>query len=269
MKVDQIVREEAGPERERFPGARGLRQDQARSPQTAVVTARTESHDARTVGACPSSGSVKMPLRVLLADDHQVVRQGLGALLGREGFTVVGEASDGLDAVRLAHTLCPDVVIMDLAMPLLNGIAATREILRGCPQTRTILLTMYTEDSFVLEALRAGVRGYVTKTQVAEDLLVAIQEVAQGKVYLCPEVSHTVVQAFLTKADLPSDSLSPREEQVLQLLVEGKSTKETARLLGISAKTVESHRHHIMMKLDIHDMPGLVRHAIRRGLIQS
>ncbi|HYL80194.1 MAG TPA: response regulator transcription factor [Candidatus Acidoferrum sp.] len=210
-----------------------------------------------------------MPVKVLLADDHQVVRQGLEALLEREGFAVVGEASDGLEAVRLAHTLRPDVVVMDLAMPLQNGIAATREILRECPQTRTILLTMYTEDSFVLEALRAGVRGYVAKTQMADDLLVAIHEVAQGKVYLSPEVSQTVVQAFLAKADLPPDTLSPREVGVLQLLAEGMSTKETASLLGISAKTVESHRHRIMMKLDIHDTAGLVRYAIRRGLIQS
>ena len=207
-------------------------------------------------------------LRILLADDHQIVRQGIQALLEREGFTVVGKASDGLEAVRLAHEFRPDVAVLDLAMPLLNGIAVAREILRDCPETRPILLTMYTEDTYVLEALRAGIRGYILKTQMAEDLLGAIQAVAQGRVYLSPAISDTVVQACLGKGDLPPDSLSPREAQVLQLVAEGKSTKETASLLGVSSKTVESHRQRIMAKLDIHDVPGLVRHAIRRGLVQ-
>jgi DNA-binding NarL/FixJ family response regulator len=207
-------------------------------------------------------------LRILLADDHQIVRQGIQALLEREGFSVVGKASDGLEAVRLAHQFRPDLAVLDLAMPLLNGIAVAREILRDCPETRPILLTMYTEDTYVLEALRAGIRGYILKTQMAEDLLGAIQAVAQGRVYLSPAISDTVVQACLGKGDLPPDSLSPREAQVLQLVAEGKSTKEAASLLGVSSKTVESHRQRIMAKLEIHDVPGLVRHAIRRGLVQ-
>jgi DNA-binding NarL/FixJ family response regulator len=207
-------------------------------------------------------------LRVLLADDHHIVRQGIEALLEREGFSVVGKASDGLEAVRLAHQFSPDVAVLDLAMPLLNGIAAAREILRNRPEIRPILLTMYTEDIYVLEALRAGIRGYILKTQLADDLLGAIQAVTQGRVYLSPAISDTVVQACLGKGDLPPDSLSPREAQVLQLVAEGKSTKETAGLLGVSSKTVESHRQRIMAKLDIHDVPGLVRHAIRRGLVQ-
>jgi DNA-binding NarL/FixJ family response regulator len=210
-----------------------------------------------------------MPLRILLADDHKVVRQGLKALLEREGLEVVGEASDGMEAVRLAHSLKPEIAILDVAMPLLNGLAAAGEISRESPETRSILLTMYTEDPYVLEALRTGIRGYIVKTQMADDLVAAIQEVAAGRVYLSPSISETVVQAVRGKADLPPDSLSAREVQVLQLLAEGKTTKQTAALLGISVKTVESHRHRIITKLDIHDTAGLVRHAIRRGLIQA
>jgi two-component system, NarL family, response regulator NreC len=206
--------------------------------------------------------------RILLADDHQIVRQGIESLLEREGFAVIGKASDGVEAVRLARQFHPDVAVLDLAMPLLNGIAAAREILRDRPEIRPILLTMYTEDSFVLEALRAGIRGYILKTQMAEDLVGAIHAVVRGRVYLSPMISDTVVQAYLSKGDLPPDSLSPREAQVLQLIAEGKSTKDAAGVLGISCKTVESHRQRIMTKLDIHDVAGLVRHAIRRGLVR-
>lgn len=209
-----------------------------------------------------------MFLRVLLADDHQVVRQGLRALLEREGYEVVGEASNGLEAIRFSQSLHPDVAVLDLAMPLMNGIGAAREILRESPQTRTILLTMYTEAPYVHEALRAGIRGYLAKTQVAEDLLEAIREVSEGRIYLSPMVSEVAIQVFQANGELPPDPLTPREVQVLQLLAEGKTTKGTAALLGISGKTVESHRCRIMEKLNIHDMAALVRYAIRRGLIQ-
>lgn len=209
-----------------------------------------------------------MALRILLADDHQVMRQGLKLLLEREGLEVVGETSDGLEAVRLARSLHPDVGILDLSMPIMNGLAAAGEILRDSPQTRVILLTMYTEDSQVLGALRAGIRGYVLKTQMADELILAIKEVSQGRIYLSPSISENVVQAYLNKADISPITLSHRELQVLQLLAEGKSTKETADLLGISVKTIETHRYRMMEKLHTHDMAGLVRQAIRWGLIQ-
>jgi DNA-binding NarL/FixJ family response regulator len=205
---------------------------------------------------------------VLLADDHPIVRQGLKALLERDGLEVVGQVSDGQEAVRLARDLGPDIAVLDFAMPLLNGLDAAREIAQASPRTKTILLTMYTEGHYVLEALRAGVKGYVVKTQAAADLLRAIQDVARGLLYLSPAISQTVVDAYLSKSELPPDPLTPREREVLQLVAEGKTTKEIAHLLGISVKTADSHRTRLMQKLEIHDTAGLVRHAIRQGLIQ-
>lgn len=209
-----------------------------------------------------------MAIRVLLADDHLIVRQGCKGLLEREGFDVVAEASDGHEAVRLAQTLCPDVAVLDLAMPLMNGLEASQEILHASPRTRSVLLTMYTDDHYVIQALRAGIRGYVVKTQAATDLVQAIQEVTKGAIYLSPSISRAVVEAYLAKTELPPEPLTPRERQVLQLLAEGKTAKEMAELLGISIKTIESHRTRIKEKLDIHETAGLVRYAIRQGLIQ-
>jgi DNA-binding NarL/FixJ family response regulator len=206
--------------------------------------------------------------RILLADDHAVVRQGLKALLEREGFEVFAEADDGRAAVRHARERCPEVAVLDFSMPLLNGLDAAVEILRICPRVRVILLTMHTDDHYVLAALQAGVKGYVVKTQASGDLVRAINEVRRGLMYLSPGISEAVVQAFLAKADVPPDPLTSREREVLQLVAEGKSTKEVAQLLGISFKTAESHRTRIMKKTNIHETAGLVRYAVRRGLVQ-
>jgi two-component system response regulator NreC len=208
-----------------------------------------------------------MPIRVVLADNHALVRQGLKALLEREGFQVAGEASDGQEVIRLVSHIRPDIAILDISMPILNGIDAARE-LQKCSPTKTILLTRHDEDQYVIEALRAGVKGYVLKNQAATDLVHAIREVCRGGIYLSPSISSTVVGAFLSKTDLPADPLTSRERQVLQLVGEGKSTKEVATLLGISMKTAESHRTRLMQKLDIHETASLVRYAIRRGLVQ-
>ncbi len=209
-----------------------------------------------------------MPIRVVLADNHALVRQGLKALLEREGFQVLGEASDGQEAIKLASNLHPDVAILDISMPLLNGLDAARELQKSSSKTKTILLTRHDEDQYVTESLRAGVKGYVLKSQAATDLVHAIQQVCRGGIYLSPSISRAVVEAYLSKTELPADPLTSRERQVLQLVGEGKSTKEIAGVLGISVKTAESHRSRLMQKLDIHEVASLVRYAIRRGLVQ-
>lgn len=210
-----------------------------------------------------------MRRRILLADDHQIFRQGLRNLLEKVGHEVIGEAADGRAASVLAQTLKPDVAVLDLSMPLLNGLDAAHEIQRVSPQTATILLTMHADKSYVLQALRAGARGYVLKTQAAEDLICAVHEISAGGLYLSPGVAVSVVDAYLGKTGDDADTLTPRERQTLQLIAEGKTTKEISRLLGLSVKTAESHRTRLMQKLDIHDAAGLVRYAIRRGIIRA
>jgi DNA-binding NarL/FixJ family response regulator len=209
-----------------------------------------------------------MAVRVVIADDHEMFRQGLKVLLEEEGFMFVGEASDGREAVRLCEAHHPEVAILDLSMPMLNGVFAAREIIKANPRTKVVLLTQHTEEHVVLEALRAGVRGYVLKTRASSELVDALRAVCRGEMYLTQSISQTVVQAFLSKADLPARPLSDRERQVLQLVAEGKTTKEIATLLGISVNTAESHRSNLMDKLDIHDTAGLVRYALRHGVIE-
>jgi DNA-binding NarL/FixJ family response regulator len=209
-----------------------------------------------------------MPPTIILADDHSVVRQGVRIMLERENLEVVGEAADGIEAVRLAEKYQPDVAVLDLSMPVMNGITAVGQIRKVSPRTKIILLTMYTDEHHILQALHAGVKGCVTKTQAVEHLISAIREVAAGGVYLSPSVSGAVVQAYLTKSDVPYDPLTDRERLVLQLVAEGNTTKEIASIIGVAAKTAETHRVKVMEKLDIHSTAGLVRYAIRRGLVQ-
>lgn len=209
-----------------------------------------------------------MPTRIVLADDHVLVRQGLKSLLEREHFQVIAEASDGQEAVKLIEEHHPDIAIMDISMPTLNGIDAARGLSRCAPKTKVILLTQHEEEQYIHEALEAGVKGYVLKNQVANDLIQAIRQVGRGEFYLSPGISRAVMEAFRNKSERPADPLTARERQVLQLIAEGKSTKDTASVLGISVKTAESHRMRLMQKLDIHETASLVRYAVRRGLIQ-
>jgi two-component system, NarL family, response regulator NreC len=210
-----------------------------------------------------------MPTRVLLADDHALIRQGLKTLLERQGFQVVGEASDGQETLRSAERTQPDVAIVDISMPYMNGLEAARELKKSAPNIRTIILTQHEEDQYVTEALRAGAKGFVLKSQAAEDLVRAIQEVCRGSVYVSPCIPSTAVEAYLSKRCTSADPLSGRERQVLQLVGEGLTTKDIASRLGISVKTAESHRTRLMKKLDIHETASLVRYAIRRGLIEA
>ena len=209
-----------------------------------------------------------MAIHVLLADDHAVVREGLRGLLERDGLKVVGEVSNGQEAVEAARATQPDVAILDLTMPSLNGLDAAREILRSSPRTKSLMLTMHDEDRYVLEALRAGVKGYVLKTQASQELAQAVREVLRGGTYLSPAISSAVVDAYLKKTDVPIDPLTARERQVLQLVAEGNTTKEIAQKISVGAKTAESYRARIMQKLGIHHTAGLVRYAIRHGLVE-
>jgi two-component system response regulator NreC len=209
-----------------------------------------------------------MHIRVILADDHQIVRQGLRLVLEKELIEVVGEASDGFEAIHLIRELLPQIALLDLDMPGLDGLGVLREAAKVSPQTRAIILTRHVEEPYAVEALRSGARGYVLKTQAGTDLAAAIRHVERGEVYLSPKISKAVVRAYLSNTDAPNGQLSVRERQVLQLVSEGHSTKKIAALLGISVKTADTHRTKVMAKLDIHQTAGLVRYAIRNGMIE-
>jgi DNA-binding NarL/FixJ family response regulator len=207
-------------------------------------------------------------VRIVIVDDHMILLQGIRKLLEAEpGYQVVGEACDGLEAVELIRRLKPDIAIMDITLPGLNGLDAARSIAAASPRTRTILLTMHKESPYVIEALNTGVHGYVIKTEASGDLLRAIREAGRDRMYFSPAISQIVIDAYRNKDSVDADPLTPREREVLQLIAEGQKTKQVAASLGISLKTAESHRTHLMKKLDIHDTAGLVRYAVRRGLI--
>jgi two-component system response regulator NreC len=216
-----------------------------------------------------SKRKTNTPIRIVLADDHSMVRQGLKVILEAEGYHVAAEASNGREAVEMCHKVQPDVAVLDISMPLLNGLDAARELLQERPQIKIILLTAHTQEQYVLESLRHGVTGYLLKENAAEELVDAIRAVSAGAIYLTSGVRRSVLRAFSEKSVDSQDPLSSRERQVLQLIAEGKSMKEIGSLLGVSSRTADSHRTKIMSKLGVHDTAGLVRYAIRSGLASS
>jgi two-component system, NarL family, response regulator NreC len=209
-------------------------------------------------------------ITVLLSEDHAIFRQGIRVILERAGFRILEEATNGREAVRLARRLHPDLAVVDLSMPVLNGTMAVREIARYAPRTRIVCLTMFSERAYVLEALKAGARGYVLKSQASSDLAQALKEVAQGHTYVSPGVAEILVETLLhnDNQDGPRDPLTPQEQQVLQLVAEGNTSKRMADILGIGTKTAESHRSRLMDKLHVRNTAGLVRYAVRNGLVE-
>ena len=207
-------------------------------------------------------------IRILLVDDHAVVRQGFKMILSAQtDMEIVGEAANGREAVELAERLKPDIVVMDVAMPELNGIEATRRLVASAPHIRVIALSMHKDSVYVREILRAGARGYLLKDSGAEDLVRAIRTVAGGESWLSPAVSNAVLDDYRRHVTNPIDLLTSREREVLQMLAEGKTNKEIAVVLNLSVYTVDAHRGRIMEKLNLHSINELVRFAVRNGLI--
>jgi DNA-binding NarL/FixJ family response regulator len=217
-----------------------------------------------------------MKLRILIADDHELVRRGLCALLrDHEGWEICGEATDGREAVEKAKLLKPDVVILDVGMPNLNGLAATRQLSRQDPHCKIIVLTITDTDQVVQEALDAGARGFVLKSDAARDLVSAVEALQRNRMFLTPRVNDMVLAGFLDRGQRPAPGaapdlpkLTPREGEVIQLLAEGKSSKEVASLLNLSTKTAETHRSNIMRKLGFHSIRDLVVYAVKNNIIQ-
>src|SRR5215472_609671 len=215
-------------------------------------------------------------IKLLLVDDHEIVREGLRSLLkAHRDWEIVGEAADGRQAVALVKDLKPDIVILDISMPLLNGLEATRQILKMRPQTKVLILTMYESDSLIRDILDVGARGYVLKTDVGKDLVAAVESLHRNKTFFTSRVSQMILDGYLKGDSRPSNShsdgtrLTPRQREVVQLLAEGKSSKEVAVALDLSVKTADTHRANIMRKLNLHSVAEVVRYAIRNEIIQA
>ena len=216
-----------------------------------------------------------MALRILVADDHEVVRRGLVALLqAQHEWEICGEAGDGREAVDKAQKLKPDVIILDIGMPSLNGLEATRQILKSNPQTRVLILTLHDSDQVVREVLNAGARGFLLKSDAARDLVAAVEALRRDKTYFTSKVAAMVLEGYLKNGTgaapvaTPARSrLTPREREIVQLLAEGKSTKEVAVALGLGVKTAETHRSNIMRKLELHSVSDLVLYAVRNNIV--
>ena len=213
------------------------------------------------------------PVRILLADDHIVMRNGLRLLLERQPhLQVVGEAADGRQAVALCESANPDVVIMDIAMPNLNGIEAARQIVNRNPRTAIAILSMHSDESYVIRALKAGARAYLLKDSAEADLLAAVRALTEGKSFFSPAISKILVEDYMRQlesrgAEDTYELLTNREREILQLLAEGRTNKEVANLLNLSLYTVETHRTHILQKLNLHSVPELILYAVRKGII--
>jgi len=217
-------------------------------------------------------------VRILLADDHEIVRRGLRSLLEEQpGWQVVGEAGDGREAVAKTKELKPSVVVLDISMPTLNGLEATRQIVKEEPRTKVLILSMSESDALVREVLEAGARGYVLKTDLSRDLISAVEEIHRDRTFFTNKVGQMVLEGYLdtgpgSKAQsvaVKKDRLTPRQREIVQLLAEGKSSKEVAVTLGLSTKTAETHRANIMQRLNCHSVSELVRYAVRNGIIQA
>ena len=212
------------------------------------------------------------PLRIVIVDDHAVVRRGVRALLeSQPGWEVAGEAVTGREAVDLAKRLCPDIVVMDLSLPELNGLDAARQILKDSPRTEVLVLTMHHSEELVRNVLQAGARGYVLKSDADESLIAAVESLRDHKPFLTSTVTEFVLDDYVHRAEedvVNAGTVTPREREIIQLLAEGKSNKETASALSVSVKTVEAHRANIMRKLRLRSVSDLVRYAIRNKIVQ-
>ncbi|HVN87009.1 MAG TPA: response regulator transcription factor [Candidatus Binatia bacterium] len=219
-----------------------------------------------------SSEAFAAKISVVVADDHAIVRQGIVSLLNaKPDITVIGEAGDGTEAVRLVQRLRPQIALLDISMPGMNGLTAAVRLSRLAPRTQVIMLSMYVERDMILSALQAGARGYLTKLSLASELAQAITSVARGHAYLSPDVAAIVVADYATgvpNGAPHAERLTLREREILQLIAEGRTNREIAQHLSTSIKTVDTHRTHIMKRLNIHDLAGLVKYAVRTGLVE-